>query len=317
MVRLVAEPSQVRPGDVGEIGVYIDPIQLRTTGVQVFADFDPARLAILSVDTEPDSRFEVALSGEFDNIAGTVNVSAGTLGQSVGSSFKLATIRYRALQISGQTEVSVSVVSPRDTVASIAGQSLLTLMQSAVISIQLTAVVDLRILPESIDVRLDQVFELEIVVEPNGGAVTGVQAFLNFDPHAIEVLSVVPAVSSPLVLVLVNRFDNESGTLDFAAGSLIDSATTSFLMVRITARTRISGVVTEIDFSSEKLRVTIASVGGDAVQRDLFGSSITVSPMTDVSLTNALGLLLIMAGFAAGFYLLRRDGRSRIASIRR
>ena len=296
VVRLVAEPAQVEPGATGEIGVYVDPIQLQTTGVQVFADFDTTRLEILSVDMEQQSPFERTLSREFDNTVGTLNVSAGTLGQSVGSSFKLATIRYRAKQTSGQTEFSVSTVSPRDTVASIMGLPLSTLTLGAVVSIQRTPIVDIRIQPESINVRPDQIFQLDLVVEPNGQAVTGVQVFLNFDPQAVEVLSVVPDASSTLDLALINVVDNVSGTVDFAVGSLTSSADTNFVLARLTLRARTSGELTEITFATEHIRSTTVSMGGEALQRGLFGSSINVQSLLNISVEKSVRPVLPEVG---------------------
>jgi uncharacterized repeat protein (TIGR01451 family) len=260
--------------------VYIEPVQMLATGVQVFADFDPSRLEILSVVMPQSSLFDVELSSDFDNVVGTLNVSAGTLGQNVGSPFKMATISYRAKQITGMTGVSLSGDSPRDTVASIIGQPILTFRQAATISIRRPSVVDLRIQPESIDVDPGQVFELELIVEPNGETVTGVQAFLNFDPQTVTVLSVSPAKSSPLNLVLANSVDNLSGDVDFAVGSLTNSANASFALAHMTLQAGTSRALSEIGFATEFLRSTTASVGGDSVHRGLFGSQIKIqSPL--------------------------------------
>jgi hypothetical protein len=312
LVRLVAEPALIEPGKIGSIGVYVEPTQAQMTGVQIFADFDPTRIKILSMEMELGSPFEAALTEAFDNVFGTLDVSAGTLGQSVGSSFKLFTIRYRAMQISGPTEVVLSRVFPRNTLASVAGDSLLTLTRDALISIHRPPVVDLLLLPESLEIGLAHDFELNILVKPNGETVTDVQVFLDFDPQALQVLSVAPVASSPLARVLVNTIDNEIGQLDFAAGSLVNGATTSFTLARITARTRKSGVVTKMDFSSQKPRVTTASVGGDAVQRGLFGASIAIRTPQKVPSMSTAGLMLLMFGFVASLYRFRIRAKNQV-----
>jgi uncharacterized repeat protein (TIGR01451 family) len=165
-------------------------------------------------------------------------------------------------------------------VASITGEPILTFRQAVTILVERTPVVDLRIRPEFIEVDPGQVFELELVVEPNGETVTGVQAFLNFDPQAVTVLSILPAESSPLNLLLANSVDNLSGDVDFAVGSLTTGANTSFSLARMTLQAGTSRALSEIGFATEFLRSTTASVGGDSVHRGLFGSQIKVqSPL--------------------------------------
>jgi hypothetical protein len=59
-----------------------------------------------------------------------------------------------------------------------------------------------------------------VLIEADNQAIDGAQASLNFDPALVEVEDL--SGGNRLPLELLNQFDNSSGTIDFAAGSLVD-----------------------------------------------------------------------------------------------
>ena len=94
--------------------------------------------------------------------------------------------------------VSFSTIESRETVASHLGQEIQRTLIGTQIAVQPVASVYLRIVPQAIAVQPSQPFTFEIRVEPNDQTLIGVQAFLDFNPNSLQVVTVVMGTSSPL-----------------------------------------------------------------------------------------------------------------------
>ena len=94
----------------------------------------------------------------------------------------------------------------------------------------------------------------------------GVQAFLDFNPNSLQVVTVVMGTSSPLGTLLANRFDNSVGTLDIAAGTLGSGTNGQCELAVVTMSGGASGVTTPVVFSSASPRASAVSVEGDHIQ---------------------------------------------------
>jgi uncharacterized repeat protein (TIGR01451 family) len=89
--------------------------------------------------------------------------------------------------------------------------------------------------PPTFTTAVSQTFELPIVVHAGSQQVDGASAHLNFDPAYLEVISIAPGNS--LSTVILNEFDNESGQLDFAAGSFDNFPSGTFTLATVIFKT--------------------------------------------------------------------------------
>ena len=78
--------------------------------------------------------------------------------------------------------------------------------------------VDLSIQPSEQMVAVGDNFTVAILAEAGDLSVSGISAYLNYDPAYLEVQSVTPGADLPLVLE--NSFDNITGTIGYSAGKL-------------------------------------------------------------------------------------------------
>ncbi|MDP6714929.1 MAG: cohesin domain-containing protein, partial [SAR202 cluster bacterium] len=257
---------------------------------------------VLSVSLESGSPFAVSLANAFDNSDGTVHLAAGTVSGSVTTEFRMATVTFQTADVSGPTSFQLATSSPRNTLTSISGNPEPTNLVGASISVQRLALVDLRIIPQSVSIQPSQPFSFEIRVEPNGQTLTGAQAFLNFNPKSLQVVSVATGSSSPLSIPLVNRFDNSIGTLDFAAGTLGSGANQDFVLAVVTMSGGASGITTPVEFSTESPRQSTVSVGGDMIQRDLIGMSVTNNNTPGVPNLSLTGMMILTGVFLIALY---------------
>ena len=170
-------------------------------------------------------------------------------------------VTFEALLNSRDAVASFSTIESRKRVASHLGKEIQrTLIGTPVASVYL------RIVPQAIAVQPSQPFTFEIRVEPNGQTLIGVQAFLDFNPNSLQVVTVVMGTSSPLGTLLANRFDNSVGTLDIAAGTLGSGTNGQCELAVVTMSGGASGVTTPVVFSSASPRTSAVSVEGDHIQ---------------------------------------------------
>ena len=126
--------------------------------------------------------------------------------------------------------------------------------------------------------------KVSINVQPQEGlAVDQVKAFLDFNPTAMEVVGpIVPG--STFTNVTSNTFDNDFGTIDFAASG--DPTSGDFVLAEITFKTKkpaLAELLTSVDFVETGSRTTDALFSGDSVLGDLAPAAVTIlKPSLDV-----------------------------------
>ncbi|MDP6514264.1 MAG: hypothetical protein QF878_13850, partial [SAR202 cluster bacterium] len=99
-----------------------------------------------------------------------------------------------------------------------------------------------------------------------------------------------------------NRFDNSIGTLDFAAGTLGSGANQDFVLAVVTMSGGASGITTPVEFSTESPRQSTVSVGGDMIQRDLIGMSVTNNNTPGVPNLSLTGMMILTGVFLIALY---------------
>jgi cohesin domain-containing protein len=128
----IAAPRRVRAGDLFEVELQVEAGQQPVDAAAAYVNFDPRMLQVEGVTA--GGRFEVELSRTADNAAGAVEYAAATLGDFPAGTFRLATIRFRALH-AGATRLVLNRSAPRQSDATFGGASVLGPQQPAIVAI--------------------------------------------------------------------------------------------------------------------------------------------------------------------------------------
>ena len=137
------------------------------------------------------------------------------------------------------------------------------------------AVVDLALLPSSQTVERDDIFEVGIEAQCNGQDVTGIAAFIDFDPNYLEVQSVTDG--DTLTDFVVSDYDNVAGTIDYNAGTFTQprpSGTFTVATIKFKA-TNPDGNIS-LNFSATFPRESYADFGGESKLGGLHGTTVTI-----------------------------------------
>jgi hypothetical protein len=142
--------------------------------------------------------------------------------------------------------------------------------------LQATPVV-LRILPAEFNVRPGETIDAVVEVETGMRSVNGAAAYLDFDPGILQVISVVPG--ERMETVIQNRYDNQAGRLDFAAGLLGKSTTGTFVLVRITFQAIGEASSSALHFSQTTPRQSdVAGDGYSLLEQAVDGTVVVSAP---------------------------------------
>ncbi len=125
--------------------------------------------------------------------------------------------------------------------------------------------VNLRVMPFVSTVSCGEMFQKEVVVEAGTQPVAIAEAYLDFDPAHVEVISIGDGAG---LWVWSKTFDNALGRIDVRAGSLGLPPQGTFTLVTLYMRAKdcSSAVATSITFSFAGFRQTIAK---DEIDRDV------------------------------------------------
>jgi len=137
------------------------------------------------------------------------------------------------------------------------------------------AVVDLVLLPSSQTVGIDDIFDVAIQAQCNGQDVTGIAAFIDFDPNYLEVQSVTDGCT--LTDFVVSDYDNVAGTIDYNAGTFtqpLPSGTFNVATIKFKAVNPDGNI--PLNFSATFPRESYADFGGDSKLSGLYGTTITI-----------------------------------------
>lgn len=129
--------------------------------------------------------------------------------------------------------------------------------------------------PSSPAVKPGQVFTLTVRVQAGAQAVDGAQASLNFDPKALRVRRLIDG--GVFTLGLQNKFDNNAGTIDFAAGTLTNKPSGTFTLVQIEMESLTSAAGSRVGFQSSNPRRSDATSGGVSVLSGTHDATIIMS----------------------------------------
>ena len=286
-VNISLQPSteHVGVGEVFDLIIQAEAGDQPVSGISAFIDFDPAYLEVQSVT--PGSTLPTVLQNTYDNIAGTIDYSAGKLGGPFPTgTFTVATVQFKALtETDPSTAIDFSTTDPRETAADYAGSDVTGTITGGTVSITLDAPVFLD--PASSEnICIGQTFSLEIKADVDDQQpVSGVQAFIDFDPAYLEVQSVTPGPTLPTVVQ--NTYDNTVGTIDYSAGKLgepFPTGTFTVATIEFKALAETSST-TAVTFSFAGSRKTIVDFGGNPIPGTHGDATVEIIPgaLVDIS----------------------------------
>ena len=136
-------------------------------------------------------------------------------------------------------------------------------------------VIDLTLLPSVQTVKRGDVFEVAIEAQCNGQDVTGIAAFIDFDPNYLEVQSITDG--STLTNFVVLDYDNVAGIIDYSAGTFTQPwPSDTFTVATIKFKAINPDAIISLNFSAAFPRESYADFGGESEPTDLHGTTITI-----------------------------------------
>ena len=231
---LVPVSPTVSIGETFEIIIEAQACEQLVAGVQVFIDFNPTYFQVLDADAgiagiqiNEGSTLPNVLLNSVDNTTGTIDYSAGKLGEPFPcGNFIIATVEFQALEETApSTSVSFSTTFPRETIVDYGGDDITGTITGSMVTVTPDAPIYLDP-SDSEDICVTQTFTLEIKTNVDSEQpVAGVQAFLNFDSTYVKVrdadtetTGIQIEAGSDLPWVMANSVDNAAGTIDYITG---------------------------------------------------------------------------------------------------
>jgi len=123
-----------------------------------------------------------------------------------------------------------------------------------------------------------QTFYVRILVRAGKQPIDGASVYLNFDPTALQVESLIPD-KRRLDMVLEKSFDNKLGYINFAAGKLMGkkpSGTFSLFTIQMKALAKMPQESSSLSFRFDMPRRTEATFGGQSVLDQAQGRTINL-----------------------------------------
>ncbi len=136
---------------------------------------------------------------------------------------------------------------------------------------------DIAVQPAVSTVQVGDIFTLTVEVASGAQLVDGVSVYLDYDHTLMHVQQIIPAASS-LPLVLQNSFDNDTGQIDYAAGTFSNfpSGTFDVAYLQMVAITTTNS--TTLAFHALVPRQSDVTYGGVSVLGSLHPASVVIEP---------------------------------------
>lgn len=132
----------------------------------------------------------------------------------------------------------------------------------------------LAITPATAQIAAGDTVTITVQVQAGVLQIDGGAAYLDFDPALLQVEQIIPA--GPLGLVIQNSFDNVTGRVNYAAGTLDATASGTFDLMRVRFRGLAAGVA-DVTFQRTQPRSSDVTAGGNSVLGDVVAGAITVT----------------------------------------
>lgn len=282
ILRLVPSATNLSAGSSFTVKIQVEAGTATVAGADAFINFDPVYLEATAI-TPDTGKFPTILNNHIDNIAGHADYSSGkTIQPFASGTFTIATITFRCKAPANDIAVDFNTTVPRNSDAAKSGNSIL----GGLVGFTVTQYYDipLRLLPSSntgIAVGEDFALSLQVSI-PEGVTITGVDAFLNFDPALLEVRSITPdrRKLGNVVLTPPNiGYDNNAGTIGYSAlkSAIQPEATGTFTIATITFRGKAAAVTSTVSFNMTVGRMSVVAHAGEVVYGTHANATIEIS----------------------------------------
>ncbi len=147
----------------------------------------------------------------------------------------------------------------------------------------------LAIVPETTNTTWNETFDVVVEVQAGTQHVDAGAAYLNFDPVVLQVESV--AAGGILSSEFQNEFDNDAGTVGYAAFTLSDFPDGTFTLCTVTFMATAVSDGTTVEFNTTGPRTSDATYGGWSVLDEAIDGLVVVNPGTgQVTVPDVVGL---------------------------
>ncbi len=260
-------------GEEVDVAIEVRAGERKVDGAAIYLDFDPSLLQVVSLT--PGTALTEILERGFDNVQGRLGFAAGKFSQFPTGTFTLATVRFRG-RAAALANLMPSFATGRRTDVTYAGRSLGVVAAPTALSILApTTNVGLRLDPATLVVAGGESFDVRVLLDSGNQPVDGAAGFVDFDPAVLQVVRLTAGTVLPTVIL--ERFDNQAGTIDFVAGSLAGLPRGNGLQVlTIRFQSRAATESSSIALARTARRLSDATYGGQSVLASVAGATISV-----------------------------------------
>ncbi|MEL7234733.1 MAG: cohesin domain-containing protein, partial [Chloroflexota bacterium] len=212
---LVPESGAVVVGSEFDVTVQIDAGENPVNSASVHLDFDPAVVEVVSLT--PGDALPTALERLYDNEAGTIDYTAGVLGDSFTGIADFVTIRFMAKATGDAGLVFVDDADRDAMILAGAGEEVLGAMDIVTVTV-VDGKADIVMSPETAALEVGEQVNVEVSINAAISVIRG-DINLTFDPTILQVVSATPDTSG-FNIGAAATFDNTAGTIGYDGGSI-------------------------------------------------------------------------------------------------
>jgi hypothetical protein len=152
-MRITPSPYTATLGEIFTVDVEVEAGANEVQGVKMYLDFDTSKLEVVDAAGDPtdeliDGDLDFAAKNEVDNATGQIAYDTAMLGDRIDGTFRVATIRFKALEL-GTADVTINLTDPRKTRVSYAAGQDHNLVASDGVVIIVPPVGEVILTPES------------------------------------------------------------------------------------------------------------------------------------------------------------------------
>jgi hypothetical protein len=253
---------------------------------QAYLDFDQTVVSVVSIGA--GGTLPVALQSTFNNSNGTLGYAAFTFSAFPTGTFTLCTVRFAAIATSPSSPLTFHGANPRKTDA-FRGVSVLNVATDGSVVVTAatatptrtataTPAVIIDLSPSTSNVAPGDQFNVVVRVVAGAQEVDAAQAYLDFDPAVLQVVSITAGTSLPIPLQ--STYNNSAGTLGYAAFTLSSFPTSTFTLCTVRFSASAPSPSSALTFHGINPRLTGAARAGVSILDTATGGSVVVTSAT-------------------------------------
>ncbi|MBU1126782.1 cohesin domain-containing protein, partial [Patescibacteria group bacterium] len=274
--------------DVGQeemVEIYLYSGDESISGVDLTLEYESSDLEITKIEPGPYLTESVLDNPEIDNAVGMARfVYVNTSDNLPSGEFAIARVFVKGKRVVDQTrllftsnyEISRESLTQTNNLI-IPSISLAGGIYNFISSVVSDGVV-IAMIPQEDEVSFGQEFNIAVEVRAGSLNIDGVASHINFDHNLLRVVSIESGTTLPTILM--NNFNNQSGSINYVAGILGNTVSGTFTLATITFEPIQQVFSTNLVFETNNPRKTDSTFEGYSVLGNLAGAVIatTLSP---------------------------------------